>query len=216
MTGNFVSAVSRYLTPDVVGKIATASGLLDSSTAQNAVNAAVPAILSGLTSVAGKPGGPQQIAKAIAEQPRDVETIISNLTSSPQMAANGTNLLSSLLGGSVSGMLVSTLSRFLGIGEGPTRTVMGFLTPLIMGALGREKRAAGLNSEGFASMLAEQKNVIGAAMPSGLAGLLGCDHLLRALARFRCPNTKLRAHTRRLVPGPIPLEQQTCSVRLAT
>lgn len=191
MTGNIVSAVSRYLTPDVVGRIATASGLLDSSTAQKAVNAAVPAILSGLASVAGKPGGAQQIADAIAEQPHDVGTIISNLTSSPHMAANGTNLLSSLLGGSVSSMLVPTLSRFLGIAEGPVRTVVGFLTPVIMGTLGREKRASGLSSEGFASLLAEQKDGIAAAMPSGLAGLLG----MRSPAQSTGPVSPSERHT---------------------
>src|SRR5688572_17688046 len=87
MAFNIVSAVARYLTPEVVGKIATASGL-NGSVAQSAVNAAVPAILSVLTSVADKPGGARKLADAVAEQPADMLTsLASKLTGPAQMAS---------------------------------------------------------------------------------------------------------------------------------
>jgi sporulation protein YlmC with PRC-barrel domain len=49
---------------------------------------------------------------------------------------------------------------------------MGLLTPLIMGVLGREQRAAGLDAGGLARMLTGQKAEIAAAMPAGLSKLL--------------------------------------------
>ena len=71
MTDNIVSTISRFLTPELIGKMASATGL-DRSIAQKATAAAVPAILSGLAGVAGKPGGARQLANAVAEQPTDL------------------------------------------------------------------------------------------------------------------------------------------------
>ncbi|RPI37298.1 MAG: DUF937 domain-containing protein, partial [Hyphomicrobiaceae bacterium] len=55
MTDNIVSTISRFLTPELIGKMASATGL-DRSMAHKATAAAVPAILSGLADVAGRPG----------------------------------------------------------------------------------------------------------------------------------------------------------------
>jgi len=173
MSENIVSAVSRFLTPELVGKIASASGI-DRSTAQSAVGACVPAILSGLSDLASKPGGARQLADAIAEQPAGLlNNLAATLGGSAQSAEKGGGLLASLLGGGVLNTLVSTLGRFIGIGEGSTRTLMGLLTPVVLGVLGREQRAAGLEAGGLARMLMGQKDQFSAAMPSGLSDLLG-------------------------------------------
>jgi len=172
MTENLVSAVSRFLTPEMIGRIASVAGL-DRSTTQSAVGACVPAILSGLSDAAAKPGGARQIVDAIAEQPAGMLSNLSQMLGSTSMPAEkGTGLLSTLLGGGVLNTLVSTLSRFVGIGEGSTRTLMGLLAPVILGVLGREQRAAGLESGGLARMLIGQKDQIAAAMPVGLSDLL--------------------------------------------
>jgi hypothetical protein len=175
MAFNIVSAVARYLTPEVVGKIATASGL-NGSVAQGAVNAAVPAILSALTSVVDKPGGTRKLADAVAEQPADLLTsLASKLTGSAQMASQGSSLLSSLLGGSTSSVLAATVSKFLGIGEGPMQTVMGLLAPVIMGVVGGQQRAANLDANSLARLLTGQKDQIADAMPAGLSQALNKD-----------------------------------------
>ena len=179
MANSIVATVSRFLTPEVVGKMASASGL-DRSVAQTAIGAAVPSILNALTGLVAQPGGVRQLANAVAEQPANV---LGSVTSSPTGSAltgeEGANLLSSLLGGGALGMLNSTVSKFIGIAEGPMRTLMGLLTPLIMGVLGREQRAAGLDAAGLARMLTEQKADIGAAMPAGLGKLLEANKPLR-------------------------------------
>jgi hypothetical protein len=178
MATNIVSTISRLLTPEVVGKLATASGL-DGALAQRTVAAAVPSILSGLTGIATRPGGARQLANAVAEQPTDIFASIA--TRPAQTAEKGTNLLSSLLGGGALGILTATVSKFLGIGEGSTRTLMGLLTPLIMGVLGREQHASGLDAGGLARMLTGQKEEIADAMPSGLSGLLEASGLYKSV-----------------------------------
>ena len=172
MTDNIVSTISRFLTPELIGKMASVTGL-DRSMAHKATAAAVPAILSGLADVAARPGGARQLATAVAEQPSDLlSNLVNSLSGTAQMADTGTSLLSSLLGGGMSGLLASTVGKFLGIGEGPMRTLMGLLTPMIMGILGREQRAQGLDASGLARMLTGQKEEIAAAMPAGLGRLL--------------------------------------------
>jgi len=177
MASSIISALSRILTPDVVGKIAAASGL-DRSLAQPAIAAAVPAILNTLTGLIDRPGGARQLADAVARQPADVLSSIANgRAGSAEMANRGTSLLTSLLGGGALGTLAATLARFAGIGEGSTRSLMGMLTPVIMGVLGNEQRAAGLDANGLANLLTGQKKEITAAMPSGLSQLLEASGL---------------------------------------
>jgi Bacterial protein of unknown function (DUF937)/PRC-barrel domain len=172
MTENLVSAISRFLTPEMIGKMASVSGL-DRSTTQSAAGALVPALLNGLSDLATKPGGARQIADAIAEQPAGMlSNLAQTLGGASMPAEKGTGLLSSLLGGGVLNTLVSTLSRFIGIGEGSTRTLMGLLAPVVLGVLGREQRAAGLETGGLARMLMGQKDQIAASMPVGLSDLL--------------------------------------------
>jgi hypothetical protein len=190
MSNDLISAISRFLTPEVVGKLASASGL-DSATAQSGVTAVVPALLSALAGVANRPGGAQQLATAAANQPADIlGSIAASLTGSAQVAENGTSLLSSLLGGDALGLLASAVSRFTGIGEGTTRTLMGLLTPLIMGFLGREQRAAGLDANGIARMLTGQKEQIEAAMPFGLSRLLGTSGLYENIGSTTSPERR--------------------------
>ncbi len=62
MTDSIIAAISRVLTPEIIGKIASATGL-DSVTAQKAADASVPAILGGLADLVSKPGGRASIGK---------------------------------------------------------------------------------------------------------------------------------------------------------
>jgi hypothetical protein len=172
MASSILSTVSRFLTPEIIGKLASATGL-DRSVTQTAVGAAVPSILSALTGLVTQPNGARQLANAVAQQPTDIlANIGSSLTGSALTGEKGTSLLSSLLGSGPLGLLTATVSKFLGVGEGPMRMLMGLLAPLIMGVLGREQRAAGLDASGLARMLMGQKDEIAAAMPAGLSGLL--------------------------------------------
>jgi Bacterial protein of unknown function (DUF937)/PRC-barrel domain len=172
MTDNIVSTISRFLTPELISKMASATGL-DRTIAHKATAAAVPAILSGLANMAAKGGGARQLANAVAEQPSDLLGSIANsLGGAQQMADKGASQLSTLLGGGVQAILASTIGKFLGIGEGPMRMLLGLVTPIILGVLGREQRAQGLDANGLARLLGGQRDEIASAMPAGLARLL--------------------------------------------
>src|SRR5262245_2759934 len=172
MTDNIVSTISRFLTPELISKMASATGL-DRTIAHKATAAAVPAILTSLADMAAKGGGARQLANAVAEQPADLLGNIANsLSGAQQMADKGASQLSALLGGGMPGMLAATIGKFLGIGEGPMRMLLGLVTPMILGVLGREQRAQGLDANGLARVLSGQRDEIASAMPAGLARLL--------------------------------------------
>jgi hypothetical protein len=182
MTDNIVALVLRFLTPDLIGKLTSAANL-DRNIGQRAAAAIVPAILSSLASVVGTPAGSRQLANVVAQQPSDMlGKFVSSLTgSAPQTSAKGVDVLSTLLGGGALGLLTSTLSKFLAVGEAPMRSLMGLLTPLIMGVLGQQQKATGLDANGLARMLTQQKEEIADAMPSGLSSVLESSGLYQRI-----------------------------------
>jgi hypothetical protein len=72
---NIIEAVSRMLTPEIVSKLATASGL-DAAVGQKAMGAVVPSILAGLVETVQKPGGPDH-CKAVTDQPAYAGTCLA-------------------------------------------------------------------------------------------------------------------------------------------
>jgi Bacterial protein of unknown function (DUF937)/PRC-barrel domain len=215
MAEDIVAAASRFLTPELIGKLATAAGL-DGKHAQEGVSAAVPAILSGLAGVAGKADGARQLASVISQQSPDMlRSLAGGLADlTPQLAEKGSGMLSTLLGGGALPMLTSALSRFLGVSDASARTLVAMLTPMIMGVLGRTQAAQGLDAAGLGRMLTQQKDAIAGAMPTGLAKLLEASGLNAPSANPESHVTsfpsapalaRASANTTRASPGRWPL-----------
>src|SRR5262249_62141901 len=64
---NLPALVARFLTPDVIGRIASALGI-DRNIAQTAINAVVPSLLAGFGGVAAHPRRPRRRAAAPPEE----------------------------------------------------------------------------------------------------------------------------------------------------
>jgi hypothetical protein len=63
MATNLVTLVMEFLTPEMIGRVATALGL-DRTLVQSAIGAAVPGLLAGFSRVATQPGGAQKLVEA--------------------------------------------------------------------------------------------------------------------------------------------------------
>ena len=185
MAENLVALVTRFLTPDMMARIASALGL-DFSVAQKAIGASIPAILAGMAGIASKPGGSQQLSNALAQQsPGVLDNLMNVVGGSGQKAFvdGGASTLSSLLGGGVMSALASGIGKFAGISGTASNSLLGMLGPIVLGVLGKQQRSAGLDAGGLASLLTSQKDQIAAAVPSGLASQLSGTGLLDALDR---------------------------------
>lgn len=71
MAISLISLVTEFLTPTMIGRIASALGV-DRNKLQTAVNAAVPGLLAGLTGVAAEPGGAQKLVDAAGAAHRGI------------------------------------------------------------------------------------------------------------------------------------------------
>lgn len=171
MTSSIVASILDSLTPEITGKLAAAAGL-DRFLTEEAINAGVPAILNSVADLVTKPAGARKLMSAVSEQSGDFESIISNLIGPAQAATAGNHLLSSLLGGRTPNILASGIANLLGVRINAVQTLLGLLAPLVLGGLRRVQSAGGLDAEGLARMLTEQKQSIADEIPVGLSNYL--------------------------------------------
>jgi sporulation protein YlmC with PRC-barrel domain len=169
---SLLSAIERILTPTLLGRLASAVGL-DPKLAQGISAAAVPAILSGLARMAGEPGGADRVAGAATRASSGVlDGLAGKLGNPAELMEQGQSLMSSLFGNRATNALTSSVASYVGGSEGTTRSLLGLLTPLVLGALGREQQSSGGNGAGLARQLQTQASQFTAAMPSGVSNLL--------------------------------------------
>jgi hypothetical protein len=177
---NIVSLIMQYLTPDMIGRIASVLGL-DRNTAQTSIGASVPALLAALGNVATQRGGAQKLADAANQQAGTVDNLASMIGGQNGFAEKGSRMLSSLLGSGQQNALTSAITSFTGIGQGTCSSLLGMLAPVIMGVIGKQLGSGGVDSYSVANLLAGQKDNIAAALPSGLRDQLRGTGLLDSL-----------------------------------
>src|SRR5215510_5333265 len=182
MAINLVSIVMQFLTPDMIGRIASALGL-DRNNTQTAIAAAIPGLLAGISGVAGQPGGAQRVADAARQQTSALGNFASMLGTGAQtsLVEKGSQMLSSLLGGRDQTALAGAVGKYAGLGQNASGSLLGMLAPIVMGTIGQEQGTRSLDAGGLANLLASQKDNIAAALPAGFANLLGGTGLLDSL-----------------------------------
>src|SRR6516225_6768766 len=118
MATNLVSLIMQFLTPDMIGRIASALGL-DRTNTRTAIGAAVPGLLAGLCGVATQPGGPQRLVDAVRQQTGTLGSLASVIGSAGQssLIEKGSQILSSLLGGRDQTALVGAVGKYAGLGQ---------------------------------------------------------------------------------------------------
>jgi Bacterial protein of unknown function (DUF937) len=185
MAANLIALLEQLLgSNEVLSRIGSLIGL-SSERSRSAIGAAVPAILAALVSLVQKPGGRDQLAAAVRNQdPGVLDNLSAMLGSGRQnsLIDSGSSLLTSLLGDSKVGPLSGAIARFAGLNQGSATSLLGALAPVVLGALGREQRAQGLDAQGLAGLLNDQKGSIAQALPAGLASELSSTGLLNGIA----------------------------------
>jgi len=173
MSINIVDLVKNQLTGANLGKLSSFLGESSDRT-QTAVGAAIPTLLAGFTNAASTPEGAQRLSDAAVEHESFADNYGDAVSSQgASLASKGSAGLSSLLGGGMLSNISSVLGRFTGLKSGSTSSLLGLLTPIILGVLGKHARSTGLNASGLAGFLGSQKESIAAAMPAGLSSMLG-------------------------------------------
>jgi Bacterial protein of unknown function (DUF937) len=184
MATNLVSLIMQLLTPDVIGRTANALGL-DRSNAQDAIGAAVPGLLAGLANaVTTQPHGAQKLADAVKQETSPLPAIAGIFDSNGAQGTlvdKGSNMLSTLLGGHAQSALASAVGKFAGLDQSKSSSLLGMLTPLVVGVIAQQQGGRSISASSVANLLADQKDSIAAALPGGFGKLLAGTGLLNSL-----------------------------------
>ena len=168
------------LSSNFVSRVASSLGL-DGAQVEKALQAGAPALLAALTSLVSKPAGAAALNVAVTQQQPGVLTSLANMIGGSGQKAlidTGVSTLTSLLGGKTTSALTNAVGQYAGIGEGGSKSLMGVLGPVVMGVLGQQQRASGLDATGLANLLASQKDNIARALPAGFASYLSGTGIL--------------------------------------
>ncbi|HEV8464876.1 MAG TPA: DUF937 domain-containing protein [Pseudolabrys sp.] len=174
MATNLVSLIMNFLTPDMIGRLASALGL-DRNDTSSAIEAGVPGLLAALTGVANRPGGPQRLADAAKQEVGTLDKFTGMLGTTGQnsLVDRGSRMLGSLLGDRDQAALASAVGKYSGVGTAAGSSLLAGLGPLVMGAIAQQQGPRALDGSSIAGLLAGQKDNIAAALPSGFGKLLG-------------------------------------------
>jgi len=174
MSFNIMDMVKGQVSDQLVGQI---GGLLGESPdkARNAVDSALPTLLAGIGESAQDANGADALFNLVNRQDDSVVDNIGSMIGSNQsseLIESGTRGLGSLLGSNGVTTMITGLAGQTGLGKGSAGSLLGLMTPMVIGQLKRKAGADGLNASGLASMLKGQGTNISAAMPSGMIGQL--------------------------------------------
>jgi hypothetical protein len=145
----------------------------DPGTTSNAIDAALPLLLSAVARNAGNRDQAQSLAQAVAKDHDgsvldDIPGFLSQAENGP-----GAGILRHVLGGRQQ-TVETGLSQATGLDAGKTAQLLTMLAPLLMGALGRAKREKQLDDNGLSTLLTSEDQRLKESAP----GVMG------ALSRF--------------------------------
>jgi Bacterial protein of unknown function (DUF937) len=166
---NLVDLVKGYLSGDFTNKM---SSLLGESTdkTRSGINAAIPGLLSVFDNAASTPEGARRLSSAVDDADDSMLGTIGTMLGpgSSSWIERGSGVLGSLLGSSALSALSGDVGSSTALSGKAVTMLLGFLGPLILGVLKREKQTRGLDSTGLSNLLASQRSVISAATPEGM------------------------------------------------
>jgi hypothetical protein len=167
---DLIEQIKHQLAEGGIGHLSSLIGASESET-KSATGAAVPAVLSALSNMVSG-GGASKLASALGQYETGSAGHVSHMLSSQPGAVleQGNSILSSLFGSGTVAAIIGALTRYAGIGTGSGNKLLGYLMPLIVGAVAsRFAGKGGVTAQGLTSLFAEQKNSIAKALPSGFS-----------------------------------------------
>ena len=126
----------------------------DRGTTQSAVGMALPMLLSAMGNRAATPDGAEVIQQATQANDGSILDNVMGFVGNAGAAGMGSALLGQVLGGGSHNAMADTISQNTGMESGAATQLLGILTPLVMGALGKSSQEqGGLDANGIAQML---------------------------------------------------------------
>jgi len=157
---DLMDLVKSQLTEGLIDQLSNQLGGADKQQTATAASGIMNTLIGALAKNASSQEGASAIAKAL-EKDHDggildsiTDLLGGNAQPAPQQARamNGAGILKHILGGN-QGSAIEMISKMSGLDSGKAGSMMTMLAPVVMGMLGKEKKAQGLDASGISSLL---------------------------------------------------------------
>ncbi len=179
MSTNLMELLKDQVLGSVTGQLGKQLGESEDAT-RGGLDALLPTVLGGLMKKASDPGGLEQLNQTLDSDEYDgglLDKVGGMLSGDSSGISNmGSGLVSMIFGDKI-GAIMGLISKFTGMGGKSTSGLLGLALPLIMSFLGKQKRSMGLDANGFASLLMDQKDHVAKALPPGISDEMGLGAL---------------------------------------
>ena len=160
---NLIDLLQGQLSEGLVEQFANQLGGADKQQTADATSGIISMITSALAKNAATPEGAGALASAL-DKDHDgsiLDDLMGYATGSMQQkpevntnALNGAGILKHILGGK-QGNAIDVISKMSGLQSDKTGNLMAMLAPIVLGMLGKEKRASNLDQGGLSEILTQ-------------------------------------------------------------
>jgi outer membrane protein OmpA-like peptidoglycan-associated protein len=177
MSATLLDTLSGLLTPDMIGKAASALGESEPAVSKG-MSAVFPVLLSSVANRAGDADFASSLFNLVRDPANDgsllgnVASLLGPGSSSSPMMALGGKLLGSLFGNNL-GSLASALGGYAGVKPAASHSMLSIAAPLLLSVLGKAVKSGNLNLSSLISLLTGQKDSYAKALPGPLSRLDG-------------------------------------------
>jgi outer membrane protein OmpA-like peptidoglycan-associated protein len=177
MSATILDTLSGLLTPDMIGRAASALGESEPAVSKG-MSAVFPVLLSSVANRADDPDFASSLFNLVRDPANDgsllgnVASLLGPGASSSPMMALGGKLLGSLFGNNL-GSLASSLGGYAGVKPAASHSMLSFAAPLLLSVLGKAVKSGNLNLSSLIGMLTGQKDSYAKALPGPLSRLDG-------------------------------------------
>lgn len=180
---SIIGMISQYVTPAMLQQIAKKLGV-QPAVVENAMGAAIPAILSGILGSTRSRSGADAFEAALGNQKagglEGLDALLERDTT--DVTTGGRDMLGAILGGTRMDALKSGISSYSGTSGAATESLIGMAGTVIMGAFGKTANDNNLDSAQVLQRLGSERDEIAGVIPPEFADKLGASGLLDALS----------------------------------
>jgi hypothetical protein len=168
-----MNAMTQVITQQLAGGATSAIAQrlgVSETTANTAVQVAVPLILAALARNANQPQGAESLHQAINnDHDGGIFNNLMGYLSNPQ-SGNGAGILGHIFGGQQP-TIQNNLAQATGLDQGAAGGLLETLAPLVMGAVGQTQQQQGLDASGLSNLLNSQQQEAQATAPGAMSML---------------------------------------------
>jgi OmpA-OmpF porin, OOP family len=178
---NLLEIVKKQISGEILQKAAAFLGE-DTNASQKALSAILPSVLGGVVNQSTSISSATNLMNTLTTDGHDgsIFNSLSNLlnggSATQGLMASGDSIVKNLFGNKTSG-IVDWIASYAGIKTGSASGLMSLVSPVVMGAIGKQISGGQTGVSGLINLLGGQTNFIKNALPSGLSSVLGLSNL---------------------------------------